>query len=98
MRVRDATGRHPTVPFWVGEAPGRTDELSEEVSRLRSAIAEGLDAGGTEAGVSLWQEIPGVEAVAAALIVDYLHAGRAALGGVLPTHDDIVFERFFDGS
>jgi ATP-dependent Lhr-like helicase len=96
MRVRDATGKHPTIPFWVGEAPGRTDELSEEVSRLRSAVAEQLDAGGREAAMALVQEVSGVDAVAAALVVDYLHAGRAALGGVLPTHDDIVFERFFD--
>jgi ATP-dependent Lhr-like helicase len=42
------------------------------------------------------QEVSGVEVVAAALVVDYLAAGRTALGGVLPTHDDIVFERFFD--
>jgi ATP-dependent Lhr-like helicase len=98
MRVRDATGRHPTIPFWVGEAPGRTDELSEEVSRLRSAVAKRLDAGGREAAIALVQEVSGVDAVAAALVVDYLRAGRAALGGVVPTHDDIVFERFFDES
>ena len=48
MRVRDASGRHPTIPFWLGEAPGRTDELSEEVSRLRSAVAERLDAAAAE--------------------------------------------------
>jgi ATP-dependent Lhr-like helicase len=96
MRVRDATGKHPTVPFWLGEAPGRTDELSEEVSRLRSAVAERLDAGGREAAIALVEEVSGVDAVAAALVVDYLRAGRAELGGVLPTHDDIVFERFFD--
>jgi ATP-dependent Lhr-like helicase len=98
MRVRDATGKHPTIPFWLGEAPGRTDELSEEVSRLRSAVAEQLDAGGREAAVALVQDESGVDEVAAALVVDYLRAGRAALGGVLPTHDDIVFERFFDES
>ena len=96
MRVRDATGKHPTIPFWLGEAPGRTDELSEEVSRLRSAVAERLDAGGREAGVALVREVSGVDVVAAALVVDYLRTGRAGLGGVLPTHDDIVFERFFD--
>ncbi|HYY22644.1 MAG TPA: DEAD/DEAH box helicase, partial [Thermoleophilaceae bacterium] len=96
MRVRDATGRHPTIPFWLGEAPGRTDELSEEVSRLRSAVAERLDAGGREGAVAFVREESGVDVVAAALVVDYLRAGRAALGGVLPTHDDIVFERFFD--
>jgi ATP-dependent Lhr-like helicase len=98
MRVRDATGRHPTIPFWVGEAPGRTDELSEEVSRLRSAIAERLDAGGRERAIELVGRITGVDEVAAAMIVDYLRAGRAGLGGVLPTCEDIVFERFFDES
>ncbi len=96
MRVRDATGKHPTVPFWLGEAPGRTDELSEEVSRLRTAVAERLDGGGRESAIAFVQDIPGIDLVAAALVVDYLRAGRAALGGVLPTHDDIVFERFFD--
>jgi ATP-dependent Lhr-like helicase len=98
MRVRDAAGKHPTIPFWLGEAPGRTDELSEEVSRLRSAVADRLDTGGREAGVVFVQETSGVGPVAAALVVDYLRAGRAGLGGVLPTHDDIVFERFFDES
>jgi ATP-dependent Lhr-like helicase len=96
MRVRDAAGKHPTIPFWLGEAPGRTDELSQEVSRLRGEVAERLDAGGREAAIALVQEASGIDEVAAALIVDYLRAGRAALGGVLPTHDDIVFERFFD--
>jgi ATP-dependent Lhr-like helicase len=96
MRVRDATGKHPTIPFWLGEAPGRTDELSEEVSRLRGAVAERLDAGGREAAVALLREASGVGPEAAALVVDYLAAGRAELGGVLPTLDDIVFERFFD--
>ncbi|HYX78482.1 MAG TPA: helicase-related protein, partial [Solirubrobacterales bacterium] len=98
MRVRDATGKHPTIPFWVGEAPGRTDELSEEVSRLRSEVAERLDSGGREAAVARVREASGVDVVAAAMVVDYLSAGRAGLGGVLPTHDDIVFERFFDES
>src|SRR4051794_7566324 len=91
MRVRDATGRHPTIPFWVGEAPGRTDELSEEVSRLRSAVAERLDAGGRESAIAHVQAVPGVDEVAAALVVDYLGAGRAGLGGIMPTHEDIVF-------
>jgi ATP-dependent helicase Lhr and Lhr-like helicase len=96
MRVRDATGRHPTVPFWLGEAPSRTDELSEEVSRLRGAVAERLDFGGRDAAIGLVQEVSGVDVVAAALVVDYLATGRAELGGVMPSHDDIVFERFFD--
>jgi ATP-dependent Lhr-like helicase len=98
MRVRDAAGRHPTIPFWLGEAPGRTDELSEEVSRLRSGVAERLDAEGEEAAVALVRRVCDVDEVAATMLVQYLNAGRAALGGVLPTHEDIVFERFFDES
>jgi ATP-dependent Lhr-like helicase len=98
LRVHDAAGRHPTIPFWLGEAPGRTDELSEEVSRLRSAVAERLDAGGREAAVTHVEQGSGVDGAAAALVVDYLRAGRAGLGGVLPTHEDVVFERFFDDS
>jgi ATP-dependent Lhr-like helicase len=98
MRVRDATGKHPTIPFWTGEAPGRTDELSEEVSGLRSAVAERLDAGGREAAIAHVEEVAGVDTVAGAMVVDYLRAGRDGLGGVVPTHDDIVFERFFDES
>src|SRR5437763_7193282 len=98
MRVRDATGRHPTVPFWLGEAPGRTDELSEEVSRLRALVAERLDAAGRAAAVDGVRHMSGADEVAAALVVDYLAAGRTMLGGVLPTHEDIVFERFFDES
>ena len=96
MRVRDAAGRHPTIPFWLGEAPGRTDELSDEVSRLRTEVADRLDAGGRERAIGFVRDVSGVDAVAASLVVDYLWAGRAALGGVLPTCDDIVFERFFD--
>jgi ATP-dependent helicase Lhr and Lhr-like helicase len=39
VRVEDAQGMAPTVPFWLGEAPGRSDELSQSVSRLRTEIA-----------------------------------------------------------
>jgi ATP-dependent Lhr-like helicase len=96
MRVRDATGKHPTIPFWLGEAPGRTDELSEEVSRLRRALTHCLDGQGREDAIDLVQETAGVDEVAAALVVDYLRTARAELGGVLPSDEDIVFERFFD--
>src|SRR5207247_4428618 len=39
VRVEDAHGAAPSIPFWRGEAPGRTVELSEEVAGLRDAIA-----------------------------------------------------------
>ena len=45
VRVEDAHGQPPSVPFWLGEAPSRTIELSEEVSRLRQDIADRLDSG-----------------------------------------------------
>ncbi|HEX6567923.1 MAG TPA: DEAD/DEAH box helicase, partial [Acidimicrobiales bacterium] len=38
VRVVDAQGKPPTIPFWLGEAPARTAELSLEVSALRSAL------------------------------------------------------------
>jgi ATP-dependent Lhr-like helicase len=96
LRVHDATGKHPTIPFWLGEAPGRTDELSDEVSRLRRALTNRLDDEGREAAIALVESTSGVDELAAALVVDYLRTGRAELGGVLPSNEDIVFERFFD--
>jgi ATP-dependent helicase Lhr and Lhr-like helicase len=91
VRVVDAHGAPPSVPHWQGEAPGRTRELSEEVSALRQAIADlpPLDARG-------WLEDEcGVGAGAADTIVAYLRAGLAALGA-LPTMNAIILERFFD--
>src|SRR5205823_218694 len=98
MRVRDAGGKHPTIPFWLGEAPGRTDELSDEVSRLRRAVADRLDDCGRDAAIAFLEAASGVDELAAALTVDYLRTGCAELGGVVPTNEDIVFERFFDES
>lgn len=48
VRVEDAHGQSPSIPFWLGEAPGRTDELSVAVSRLRSEVALRLRAGGSD--------------------------------------------------
>lgn len=96
VRVEDAHGMPPTIPFWLGEAPGRTDELSQSVSRLRTAIAEQLAQDATGASALRWlvEEHDVLEA-AAEQVVDYLRAGHAALGG-LPTQDTIMLERFFD--
>jgi ATP-dependent Lhr-like helicase len=97
VRVVDAQGTPPSVPFWLGEAPGRTRELSEEVSALRSAVDRALaegDRGGAIAAVTTGS---GVDAQVAEQVVDYLAAGRVALG-VLPTREHIVVERFFDSA
>ena len=42
VRVVDAEGAPPTLPFWLGEAPGRTAELSEEVGALREVVEQHL--------------------------------------------------------
>jgi ATP-dependent helicase Lhr and Lhr-like helicase len=96
VRVEDAKGQPPNIPFWLGEAPGRTDELSVAVSRLRAEIAARLssDRSGTTARRWLAEEV-GVADAAADQLVDYLAASASALG-CLPTQDTIVFERFFD--
>ena len=91
VRVTDAHGAPPSVPHWQGEAPGRTRELSEEVSALRQAVADREPA---EARKWLEQEC-GIGRAAAETIVAYLRAGLAALGA-LPTMDAIILERFFD--
>ncbi len=96
VRVEDAHGAAPTIPFWLGEAPGRTDELSQSVSRLRSDVAARLREGGDEASIIDWLvEHRDVGGPAAEQIAEYLSASHAALG-CLPTQETIVFERFFD--
>jgi len=95
VRVADAHGAPPSVPFWLGEAPGRTTELSEEVCAIRSAVAERLAAGGTAEATRWLTEECAIGDTAAEIIVAYLAAGLAQLG-VLPTMDTIVLERFFD--
>jgi ATP-dependent Lhr-like helicase len=97
VRVEDAKGQPPSIPFWLGEAPGRTEEVSQSLSRLRATIAARLDDGGREAALAWLTECVRIDAVAAAQIVDYLAAAKAALTG-LPTCDMIVLERFFDES
>ncbi|MDQ4068715.1 MAG: hypothetical protein M3203_04445, partial [Actinomycetota bacterium] len=95
VRVRDAGDAPPTVPFWLGEAPARTAELSHEVSELRRRVDELLAAGEPDAARRWLVEAAGIEEAAAAMIVDYLAVGRAALG-VVPTQECLVLERFFD--
>jgi ATP-dependent Lhr-like helicase len=96
VRVEDAHGMAPTIPFWLGEAPGRSDELSSSVSRLRTKMAESLsnDPTGEQARHWLMEEV-GLGEAATRELVEYLMSSYAALG-TLPTQETIVFERFFD--
>ena len=97
VRVVDANGAPPSVPFWLGEAPARTRELSEEVSALRQAVDTLLAQGNADGAVTFVESRCGVDNEVAALVVQYLAAGRAALGH-LPSRERIILERFFDES
>ncbi|MBO0684615.1 MAG: hypothetical protein J2P45_15765, partial [Candidatus Dormibacteraeota bacterium] len=97
VRVVDARGAPPSVPFWLGEAPGRTEELSGEVSELRAEVQGRLERGDAD-GARGWLETEcGVDHAASDTIVRYLGAGLTALG-VVPTKQTLVLERFFDES
>ena len=96
VRVEDAHGMAPTIPFWLGEAPGRSDELSESVSRLRMDVAAHLRRDPSGKTALCWQiDERAMIPAAAEQLVEYLGAGHAALG-CLPTQDNIILERFFD--
>jgi ATP-dependent helicase Lhr and Lhr-like helicase len=95
VRVQDAAGALPTIPFWLGEAPARTVELSAEVSQLRSHVDELLAARHPDDARRWLIDAAGIPPEAAVMIVDYLAAGRAALGA-MPTQEQLVIERFFD--
>jgi ATP-dependent Lhr-like helicase len=97
VRVHDAGDLPPTIPFWLGEAPARTAELSEAVSDLRAALEPLLAAGDGEGARRLVMERAGVSAEVAQQVVAYCGAGLAALGH-LPTQQRIVVERCFDDS
>ncbi len=100
VRVADAQGAPPTIPFWLGEAPARSDELSRAVSDLRTDVDELLAAEDSPdlASVCRWLcDETGMTAETAQQAVAYLADGRRTLG-VIPSQDTLVLERFFDES
>ncbi|HNN64765.1 MAG TPA: DEAD/DEAH box helicase [Pseudomonadales bacterium] len=97
LRVEDAAGQPPTIPFWLGEAPARSDALSRAVSRLRREVDESLQQGSVETAARALQARLGLPAAACWQLVEYLAAARAALGA-MPSDDCLVLERFFDES
>ena len=95
VRVEDAHGQPPTIPFWLGEAPGRTTELSDEISALREGIDERLaDAGAATEWVVTES---GVDPESGRQLVAYIEEGKRVLG-VVPSKSRVVAERFFDES
>jgi len=96
VTVRDAHGAPATVPFWLGEAPGRTVELSAEFSQLREELWQRC--GESIEGAIAWlQQESAADEWAAQQAANYVAAQGAAIGPV-PTQRQVVFERFFDES
>lgn len=96
--VTDAQGAPPSVPFWLGEGPGRTWELSQHLSELRSELAAWeREAVVADERLSRLADECGAPAAAAQQALDYTAAAAAALG-VMPVANRLVFERFFDES
>ena len=97
VRVDDAHGAPPSVPFWNGEAPGRTKELSQEVGRLRVRIAQLAETDGAQAAQTYLERECGLDRLGAEQAVAYIAEGKAVLGDV-PSTDTVIAERFFDES
>ena len=105
MLVQDAHGAPPSVPFWRGEAPARTQELSAHVGELREKISEMLPSTSpagfsatqpdVAAAVSWLKEGCGLDDSGAEQMIEYVLQGRAVLGAV-PTQTTVIAERFFD--
>jgi ATP-dependent Lhr-like helicase len=103
--VEDAHGAPPSVPFWRGEAPARTEELSLHVADLRQQISDmlphtspiGVSPSQPEVAetVAWLKEECGVDDSGAEQMIEYILQGRAVLGAV-PTQKTIIAERFFD--
>ncbi|MGH7684618.1 MAG: helicase-related protein, partial [Vulcanimicrobiaceae bacterium] len=93
VRVEDAQGAPPSIPFWNGEGLGRTIELSAHVARLREEIGT-LAASDIEAAHRMLMEECALDAGGAAQAIAYVQAGKAVLG-TIPTQETIVAERFF---
>jgi ATP-dependent Lhr-like helicase len=103
--VEDAHGAPPTIPFWLGEAPARTEELSLQLGELRKEISGRLPGVSPVEG---WRNLPvvadtvswlgeecGLDLAGAEQLIQYTIEGRAVLGDV-PTQTTIIAERFFD--
>ncbi|HWE01277.1 MAG TPA: DEAD/DEAH box helicase [Tepidisphaeraceae bacterium] len=87
MRVADAQGQPPSIPFWLGEGASRTAELSAEIGSLREQCAD----------PAVLQNEIGLSLEAATQIAEYIAEGVGVLGAV-PTQKRVILERFFDES
>jgi ATP-dependent helicase Lhr and Lhr-like helicase len=104
VRVADAQGQPPTMPFWLGEAPSRSTEMSDAVSRMRQQADARLPKPGEprrdgelEPAIAWLMKAYHLERPAAEQIITYFAEGKRSIS-VVPTQQHIVLERFFDES
>lgn len=104
VRVENAHGAPPSVPFWRGEAPARTKELSQQVSHLREKLSDLVPPfvdhqtkADLAAPIQWLSDYCGLSDSAALQLIEYIQKGKAVLGAV-PTQETIIAERFFDES
>jgi len=103
--VEDAHGAPPNIPFWRGEAPGRTIELSTEIADVREEINVRTgnlapefvrtNREGAAPAVEWLRANCGLDESGAEQAIEYIVAGRTVLGAI-PTQKTIIAERFFD--
>jgi ATP-dependent Lhr-like helicase len=103
--VEDAHGAPPSIPFWLGEAPGRTEELSRQLGELRQKISDltpnivpgfvNQKSPEVQNAVEWLKRECGLDDSGAEQAIEYIVTGRTVLGAV-PTFDTIIAERFFD--
>lgn len=98
VRVEDAHGAPPNIPFWRGEAPSRSRELSRAVAVTRESVhallKKGLGPGDEAARSWLWEQC-GLDSAGADQLLSYV-AGGVQILGEIPTQDCVIAERFFD--
>jgi ATP-dependent Lhr-like helicase len=100
VRVEDARGQPPGIPFWLGEGPARTAELSRAVSELREEIERVIESADVPVERKLTEWFVAemrISEAGARQLANYFSAGHKALG-VIPSQNTIVLERFFDES
>lgn len=95
VRVEDARGQPPNIPFWLGEGRGRSDVLSRSVSNLREFVQNALESSGYDSAVEQFVRRYETPEPIAQQVLAYLDAAKKALG-IIPNQNTIVFERFFD--
>ncbi len=87
-----APNKHPTIPFWIVDVPGRTDALSAAVSSLHELYVKTGDA--QRFALQVCDET-GLAPAWVLPLADYYREASESLGS-LPTQSTVILERFFD--